>query len=249
MVAPQAHGAANTLVGATLHDVTATGLRWAQAARAAGGALNSQIHALGDGAPWILIAEQARRQFRQQGRSTVDLFHVCEYLATAAPEPAHTKAFVAPLRAALRASDHPRILATLRPRAEPHDVSDQKCPGTRRAALSGQSHRPIRLNPRPCARPARRPPAWSKVATATSSKPASCKPALGGLKPARTPSASSAPTFAGMTMGPAHDFTSPYTHWRETWRSGLRLDFLRPRRRRSAGARAFFDRPARRCDP
>jgi adenylosuccinate lyase len=53
-----AHGTINTHFGATLYDVTDTGLRWAQVVHAAGWALDSQIHALGDGAPWI--AEQAR---------------------------------------------------------------------------------------------------------------------------------------------------------------------------------------------
>ena len=142
LVAAQAHGTVTTRFGATLHDVTDTGLRWAQAVRAAGWALNSQIHALGDGAPWI--AEQARLQFRPQGRYTVDLFHVCDYLAAAAPDPTHTKAFVAPLREALRASDHPSVLATLRPREEPPDVPDENAPV--RAALRYLGHRSDQLD-------------------------------------------------------------------------------------------------------
>lgn len=142
LVAAQAHGTVTTHFGATLHDVTDTGLRWAQAAHEVGWALDSQIHALGDGAPWI--AEQARLQFQQQGRYTVDLFHVCDYLAAAAPDPAHTKAFVAPLREALRASDHPSVLATLRPREEPSDVPDEKAPV--RAALRYLGNRTDQLD-------------------------------------------------------------------------------------------------------
>ena len=142
LVAAQAHGTVNTQFGATLHDVADTGLRWAQAAYAAGWALDSQIHALGDGAPWI--AEQARLQFRQQGRYTVDLFHVCDYLAAAAPDPAHAKAFVAPLREALRASDRPSVLATLRPRAESPEVPDENAPV--RAALRYLGNRTDQLD-------------------------------------------------------------------------------------------------------
>lgn len=142
LVAAQAHGTVTTHFGATLHDVTDTGLRWAHAAHAAGWALDSQIHALGDGAPWI--AEQARLQFRQQGRYTVDLFHVCDYLAAAAPDPAHTKSFVAPLREALRASDYPSVLATLRPREEPTDVPDENAPV--RAALRYLGNRTDQLD-------------------------------------------------------------------------------------------------------
>jgi hypothetical protein len=126
LVAAQAHGTVTTRYGATLHDVSDTGLRWAQCAHAAGWGLDTRIHALGDGAPWI--AEQARIQFGAQGRYTVDLFHVCAYLAAAAPDPTHAKAFVAPLRDALRRSDHPSVLAALRPREEPQDVPDEKAP-------------------------------------------------------------------------------------------------------------------------
>jgi len=142
LVAAQAHQTVTTHYGATLHDVTDTGLRWAQCAVAAGWGLDTQIHALGDGAPWI--AEQARIQFGPQGRYTVDLFHACEYLAAAAPDPAHAKPFVAPLRDALRASDHPKVLATLRPRAEPPDVPDEKAPV--RAALRYLENRPDQLD-------------------------------------------------------------------------------------------------------
>ena len=99
--------------------------------QAAGWGLDTQIHALGDGAPWI--AEQARVQFGTQGRYTLDLYHACDYLAAAAPDPAHAKLFVEPLREALRASDHPSVLATLRPREEPSDCPDEKAPV--RAAL------------------------------------------------------------------------------------------------------------------
>jgi uncharacterized protein UPF0236 len=142
LVAAQAQGTVTAHYGATLHDVAETGLRWAQCAAAAGWGLDSQIHALGDGAPWI--AEQARTQFGAQGRYTVDLFHVCEYLAAAAPDPTQAKPFVAPLREALRASDHPAVLATLRPRAEPPDVPDDQAPV--RAALRYLENRPDQLD-------------------------------------------------------------------------------------------------------
>ena len=142
LVAAQAHGTVTTHYGATLHDVTDTGLRWAHCAAAAGWGLKTQIHALGDGALWI--AEQARIQFGAQGRYTVDLFHVCDYLAAAAPDPTHAKPFVAPLREALRASDHPSVLATLRPREEPPEVPDENAPV--RAALRYLGNRTDQLD-------------------------------------------------------------------------------------------------------
>ena len=142
LVAAQAHGTVTTHYGATLHDVTDTGLRWAQCVHAAGWGLNTQIHALGDGAPWI--AEQARIQFGAQGRYTLDLYHGCDYLAAAAPDPDHAKPFVAPLREALRASDHPRVLATLRAREEPPGWPDEKAPV--RAALRYLGNRTDQLD-------------------------------------------------------------------------------------------------------
>jgi hypothetical protein len=142
LVAAQAQGSATTYYGATLHDVADTGLRWAQCVQAAGWGLDTRIHALGDGAPWI--AEQARLQFGAQGRYTLDLYHGCDYLAAAAPDPAHAKPFVDPLREALRASDHPSVLATLRPREELSEIPDEKAPV--RAALRYLGNRTDQLD-------------------------------------------------------------------------------------------------------
>jgi len=142
LVAACAQGSTTTHYGATLHDVADAGLRWAQCVKAAGWGLNTEIHALGDGATWI--AEQARLQFGAQGRYTVDLFHVGDYLAAAAPDPAHAKPFVAPLLAGLRASDHATVLATLQPRAEPPEYPDDQAPV--RAALRYLENRPHQLD-------------------------------------------------------------------------------------------------------
>jgi hypothetical protein len=142
LAAAQTHGTTTTHYAATLHDVADTGLRWAQCVVAADWGLNTQIHALGDGAPWI--AEQARVQFGAQGRYTVDLYHVCEYLAAAAPDPAHAKGFVDPLREALRAGHHAEVLATLRTREEPADCPDEKAPV--RAALRYLGNRTEQLD-------------------------------------------------------------------------------------------------------
>lgn len=142
LAAACAQGSATTHYGATLHGVADTGLRWAQCVQAAGWGLNSQIHGIGDGAPWI--AEQARVQFGAQGRYTLDLYHGCDYLTAAAPDPAHAKPFVEPLREALRASDHPSVLATLRLREEPPDCLDENAPV--RAALRYLGNRTEQLD-------------------------------------------------------------------------------------------------------
>ena len=117
-------------------------LRRAQCVKAAGRGPNTRIHALGDGAPWI--AEQARARFGTQVRYTLDLYHVCDYLAAAAPEPAAAKLFVAPLRESLRAGEHATVLATLRPRAEPPECPDAQA--SVRAALRYLGNRPEQLD-------------------------------------------------------------------------------------------------------
>jgi hypothetical protein len=50
---------------------------------AAGFGTNTQVHGVGDGAPWI--AEQFTTTFGAQASYLVDFYHVCEYLAAAAP--------------------------------------------------------------------------------------------------------------------------------------------------------------------
>ena len=48
----------------------------------AGFGTGSQVHAVGDGAPWIV--GQVETQFGEQGSYLIDFYHVCEYLSAAA---------------------------------------------------------------------------------------------------------------------------------------------------------------------
>lgn len=83
LVAGQAHGKADTVYAATFGEVAEVGRRWGHCVRDAGWGLNSQIHALGDGAEWIRL--QTKEVFRSQGTFLCDFFHVSEYLGDAAP--------------------------------------------------------------------------------------------------------------------------------------------------------------------
>lgn len=82
LTAAQAQGKAETFYAATFNEVDEVGRRWGHCARSAGWGLNSQIHALGDGAEWIRL--QSREVFGPQGSFLCDFFHVSEYLAAAA---------------------------------------------------------------------------------------------------------------------------------------------------------------------
>src|SRR5436190_16448553 len=82
LTAAQAQGKAQTFYAATFSGVDEVGRRWGHCARDAGWGLNSQIHALGDGAEWIRL--QTREVFGPQGTFLCDFFHVSEYLGAAA---------------------------------------------------------------------------------------------------------------------------------------------------------------------
>ena len=82
LTAAQAQGKAEVFYAATFGAVAEVGRRWGHCARRAGWGLNSQIHALGDGAEWIRL--QTREVFGRQGKFLCDFFHVSEYLGAAA---------------------------------------------------------------------------------------------------------------------------------------------------------------------
>jgi hypothetical protein len=83
LAAAQVLGQTDTVYAATFGEVDEVGRRWGHCARRAGRGLNSQIHALGDGAEWIRL--QSREVFGPKGTFLCDYFHVSEYLAEAAP--------------------------------------------------------------------------------------------------------------------------------------------------------------------
>jgi len=83
LTAAQALGSTEKFYAATFSEVDEVGRRWGHCARRAGWGVNSQIHALGDGAEWIRL--QTSEVFGTQGSFLCDYFHVSEYLAEAAP--------------------------------------------------------------------------------------------------------------------------------------------------------------------
>jgi hypothetical protein len=83
LAAAQSLGSAQKVYAATFGEVDEVGRRWGHCARGAGWGLNSQIHALGDGAEWIRL--QTAEVFGAQGTFLCDYYHVSEYLAEAAP--------------------------------------------------------------------------------------------------------------------------------------------------------------------
>jgi hypothetical protein len=126
LVAAQAHGQRSRHYEATLGSVEDAGRRWSVAAGKAGWALNTRIHALGDGAEWI--ARQAKERFGACHRHTVDLYHVCEYMAAAASEPGKARGHVSRQRERLKRNESDKVLSGLRKRMEDETVCGEDAP-------------------------------------------------------------------------------------------------------------------------
>lgn len=73
---------ASARYGATLDSCLGAGLMWRQTAEQSGLSEHTPVHALADGAPWIV--EQCDRQFGERATFLVDFHHVSDYLAAAA---------------------------------------------------------------------------------------------------------------------------------------------------------------------
>jgi hypothetical protein len=128
VVAAQALGKVTTYYDATLGDVAEAGCRWSQVARAAGWAVNTRIHVVGDGAVWL--ASQAQERFGKNSHYLVDLYHVCDYLSAVWPG---QKAEVERHRDALKVGALDSVLDALRAKLEPLCTPEPEAPA--RAAL------------------------------------------------------------------------------------------------------------------
>jgi hypothetical protein len=128
LVAAQAKDSATTFYGATFGSVAETGQRWGHCARQAGWGLNSQIHAVADGAEWIPI--QCQEVFGKQATFLCDFFHVSEYLGDAAPScrPAQPNPWRRTQQQRLRRGDVQKVIAALAEHLEPVGTSEEESP-------------------------------------------------------------------------------------------------------------------------
>jgi hypothetical protein len=121
-------GSVTPIFGGTLGSVDDAGAELLGCAVRAGAGTATQVHGVGDGAPWI--PEQVERCFGTQATYLVDFAHLCEYLGGAAepvagPEKA---AWLATQKARLKANQWPAVLQTLAPWVEPDRVADERAP-------------------------------------------------------------------------------------------------------------------------
>lgn len=110
--------------------VEEAGRRLFACAVGAGFGADSHVHAVGDGAPWIM--RQIDELFGEQGSYLIDFYHVCEYLSAAsktiAPDAAAGKAWMKAQKDALKTGRAGAVLSALLAHREAPDVSDEQAP-------------------------------------------------------------------------------------------------------------------------
>jgi len=96
----------------------------------AGFGADSHVHAVGDGAPWIV--GQIEERFGDQGSYLIDFYHVCEYLSAASktiePDLAAGKTWMEAQKDALKTGRIDEVLRALAPHREAPEVSDDQAP-------------------------------------------------------------------------------------------------------------------------
>jgi hypothetical protein len=121
-----AHAVGKTTVhyGASLQGgVEAAGQWLLECTRRVGLGVNTLVHALGDGAPWI--SDQVAQRFGTQGRFTVDFYHVSEYLAAAARVcSAHPQAWLSEQQQRLQRNQLQAVLDALHPFLEADEAGE-----------------------------------------------------------------------------------------------------------------------------
>lgn len=131
----QAKGQQRSYSSVTMEGVEVAGHQWAETVHQAGWASHTQLHVVGDGAPWI--AQQARACL--DSGYLVDFYHVCEYLAAAEPAAGTHSRWLQVQKDRLKSNRVDRVLKALEPFKESEDVGEPEAPV--RAAIRYQKNR------------------------------------------------------------------------------------------------------------
>lgn len=112
----------------TLGDASAAGAALKRLADAVGLNRRTHVHGVGDGAPWI--AEQMETQFGAQGTYLIDFYHLCDYLAAAAPscDPDQPDIWLNTQKMRLKSGQPGDVLSALAPHVEPDSVVSEHAP-------------------------------------------------------------------------------------------------------------------------
>jgi hypothetical protein len=124
-----AHGSVTPKFAATFGgNVEASGHALLSCAVAAGFGTNTQLHGVGDGAPWI--AEHFTMTFGRQASYLVDFYQVCDYLAEASPccAPEAPHVWIEFQKQRLKNNEGLEVLNQLRPYVEAEEVDNDHAP-------------------------------------------------------------------------------------------------------------------------
>lgn len=124
LLAAQAAGQSFAHYAVSLGDLEEATVQWQHAARQAGWAASTYVHPVGDGAEWI--AARAHTAFGAPARYLLDLYHVGDYLAAAAPggEPD----YLSRQKSALCQGRAAAVIAELAARREPAATPEEDAP-------------------------------------------------------------------------------------------------------------------------
>jgi hypothetical protein len=131
-------GSASPVYGVTLGSAQVAGELWRQTAAAAGLGPQTQVHGVGDGAPWIV--EQFEAHFGMQGSYLLDFYHVSEYLAAAAPSAQPTGRWLHRQQEHLRHNRLRPVLQSLSRRLETPGAAAQPVRAAHRYLLERRPH-------------------------------------------------------------------------------------------------------------
>lgn len=114
--------------GATLGSVDEAGEQLLASAIRVGVGQKTDVHGLGDGAPWI--ADQIQQRLGEPGRFLLDFYHLCDYLAAASAvcAPEQPKIWLEQQKKRLKRNQTKAVLKALQPYQESLSVSDKMAP-------------------------------------------------------------------------------------------------------------------------
>ena len=122
----RAVGREQACYGVTLGSTEVAGWVWHQTAKMAGLTRETDVHGVGDGAPWI--GEQFENHFGDQGTYLIDFYHVSEYLAAAAlkvARPGKERQWLHCQQGRLLQNKASKVLRALEPHLEAEGTSEE----------------------------------------------------------------------------------------------------------------------------
>lgn len=132
------------IFGSTFGSVDEAGAQLLHSAIRAGLGVETFVHGVGDGAPWI--ASQMNTRFGNQSHFLLDFYHLCDYLADASRvcAPNDSEIWMEQQKRRLKQNHFRAVLQTLRPFQENDTVPDKQAPV--RAAYRYLYNRPQHLD-------------------------------------------------------------------------------------------------------